>query len=123
MKKYLAAAFLLAIAAGQPALAAMSDAAGADAARVSEDWATAVAPVSAPPAAPAKLAATVVEPSLLKDLTPNAARDWKDNMITRQDAEDYSCVLSFAIGGELKSGGYLGTKALGRTLNLSRPAR
>lgn len=116
MKKYVLAGLLAMAAAGQCALAGD---------RISEDWAAAEAPTPSPVAAPARLPQTsIVEPGLLKDLAPaNAARDWKDHMYSRQDAEDYSCALSFAIGGELKSGGYLGTKALGRTLNLSRPGR
>lgn len=58
----------------------------------------------------------------LPDLAPDPARDWKQHTFTRDNAEDYNCALSFGIGGELKSGGYLGARAMGQTLNLNRPA-
>jgi hypothetical protein len=88
--------------------------------RISDDWQAAGAPG---PHAPAGLDAAITPPrdGLLKDLTPNAARDWKSQMTTREGAEDYSCVLSFGIGGTLRSSGYLGARGLGQTLNLSRP--
>jgi hypothetical protein len=76
--------------------------------RVSEDWAQA----SLPAKPPARLA----------DLAPTPERDWKQHIFTRDSAENYNCALSFAIGGELKPGGYLGAKALGQTLNLNRSA-
>jgi hypothetical protein len=55
----------------------------------------------------------------LKDIKYSPSREWKDNMYVRENAEDYNCLLSFGIGGELKSGGYAGTRLLGRTLTLS----
>ncbi len=47
---------------------------------------------------------------------------WCIHIFTRDGAENYNCALSFAIGGELKPGGYLGAKAFGQTLNLNRSA-
>ncbi len=58
----------------------------------------------------------------LPDLAPDPARDWKQHTITRDNTEDYSCALGFGVGGELKSGGYLGARAMGQTLNLGRPS-
>ncbi len=55
----------------------------------------------------------------LKDIEPGASRAWKDNMVVRENAEDYNCLLSFGIGGELKAGGYAGTRLFGRTLTLN----
>ena len=55
----------------------------------------------------------------LKDIEPRASRAWKDNMVVRENAEDYNCLLSFGVGGELKAGGYAGTRLFGRTLTLN----
>jgi hypothetical protein len=101
----------------------LSASAGDENVRISDDWQAAGASGTSPPRARAGLdaAITPARDGLLKDLTPNAARDWKSQMTTREGAEDYSCVLSFGIGGTLGSSGYLGARGLGQTLNLSRP--
>ncbi len=90
------------------ASAATPDAGAGATERVSEDWAQA--------SLPAKPQAR------LPDLAPAPERDWKQHIFTRDSADNYNCALSFAIGGELKSGGYLGVKALGQTMSLNRSA-
>lgn len=60
--------------------------------------------------------------NILPDVPPSPARNWKDHLVSRANGETYECLLSFAIGGELKSGGgTLGTALLGRTQTLNRP--
>lgn len=52
------------------------------------------------------------------------ADPWNRAMPVRPDLESYECALSFGIGGELGKGGFLGTRALGRTQDWSNtPAR
>jgi hypothetical protein len=118
-----AGALLAVLSLGLSAPAATPVSASDENVRISDDWQAAGAPGTSRPRAPAGLDAAITPPrdGLLKDLTPNAARDWKSQMTTREGAEDYSCVLSFGIGGTLRSSGYLGARGLGQTLNLSRP--
>lgn len=65
-----------------------------------------------------------VRPNILLGINTGAAssspaRAWNDHMVGRDNAETYDCLLSFGLGGELRSGGYSGIKLLGRTLTLS----
>lgn len=81
--------------------------------KIGDDWAQA----SLPDKPKAKL------PDLAPASAPTSARDWKQYTFSRDAGEDYGCALSFGIGGELKSGGYVGARALGQTLNLKPPAK
>lgn len=74
---------------------------------------------SLPQARPNVLPAASLDAATLKDIEPSPSRAWKDHMVVRENAEDYNCLLSFGIGGELKAGGYAGTRLFGRTLTLS----
>lgn len=59
---------------------------------------------------------------ILPDSSSSPARNWKAHLAAGAHGETYECLLSLAIGGELKSGGgYLGAKLFGRTLTLNRP--
>jgi hypothetical protein len=49
-----------------------------------------------------------------------ARNAWDLHMPAR--AEDYSCALSFGVGGELGKGGFLGARALGQTRVLRDPS-
>jgi hypothetical protein len=72
-----------------------------------------------PQARPDVLPAISSGAATLKDIESNPSRAWQDHMNVRENAEDYNCLLSFGIGGELKSGGYAGTRLFGKTLTLS----
>jgi hypothetical protein len=52
---------------------------------------------------------------------PVARNAWDLHMPSR--AEDYSCALSFGVGGELGKGGFLGARALGQTRVLRDPGQ
>jgi hypothetical protein len=78
-------------------------------AKIGDDWTQASLPDQPKPRLP--------------DLAQDPARDWKQHTFARDAGEDYNCALSFGIGGELKSGGYVGARALGHTLNLKPPAK
>jgi hypothetical protein len=52
--------------------------------------------------------------------TEPARNAWDLHMPAR--AEDYSCALSFGVGGELGKGGFLGARALGQTRVLRDPS-
>jgi hypothetical protein len=54
-----------------------------------------------------------------RDARRDADRDWKNNMTRRDDQENFDCLLSFVIGGDLQSGGYKGLRLLGKTRTLS----
>lgn len=92
-----------------PLLLSLSAAASAAPEKIGDDW-----PQANLPAKPK---------ARLPDLAPDPPRDWKQHTYARDNAEDYNCALSFGIGGELKTGGYLGARALGQTVNLKPPAR
>jgi hypothetical protein len=51
---------------------------------------------------------------------PAARNAWDLHMPAR--AEDYSCALSFGVGGELGKGGFLGARALAQTRVLRDPS-
>jgi hypothetical protein len=111
----LAAAFLSLSAAAQ---------AKAHGVRISDNWAApgAAATVERPAPTVDKLDPQVRKtPAVfaLKDIAPSPARTWNDHMAVRQNAEDFNCLLSFGVGGELKAGGYAGTRLFGRTLTLN----
>ncbi|WP_395405132.1 hypothetical protein ACHMW6_02070 [Pseudoduganella sp. UC29_106] len=52
-------------------------------------------------------------PAAISAAEPAARNAWDLHMPSR--AEDYSCALSFGVGGELGKGGFLGARALGQT--------
>lgn len=74
-----------------------------------------------------------VKPNLLQDREsggvnfqssrPSAAREWNRHIYVREGAEAYNCALSLAIGGELKSDGYVGSRLFGRTQTLNRSGK
>ena len=95
--------------------------------RIADNWAMAGAEASGhsvqePAPTVGKLAPQVREAPAalaLKEIAPSPSRTWNDHMAVRQNAEDFNCLLSFGVGGELKAGGYAGTRLFGRTLTLN----
>jgi hypothetical protein len=56
-----------------------------------------------------------------RDARPSPVQEWRQHLGIRDGEEDYNCILSLGIGGELKSGGYVGTQLLGRARTWNRP--
>lgn len=40
---------------------------------------------------------------------------WDQNIARPEDQEDYACLLSFGLGGQLEKMGFVGTRVLGKT--------
>jgi hypothetical protein len=58
---------------------------------------------------------------MVRDARPSPAQEWRQHLGIRDGEEAYNCILSVGIGGELKSGGYVGTQLLGRARTWNRP--
>jgi hypothetical protein len=56
-----------------------------------------------------------------RDARPSPANEWRQHLGIRDGEEAYNCILSFGIGGELKSDGYVGSQLFGRAKTWNRP--
>lgn len=50
-----------------------------------------------------------------RPLRPSPREQWDQHIPARAEQEDYACLLSFGVGGQLGKQGFLGTRVLGKT--------
>lgn len=59
---------------------------------------------------------------ILKDFKASGKDEWRGYIYNRENGETYDCVMSLAVGGDLKVHGYRGLRMFGKTQTWTRLA-
>lgn len=60
---------------------------------------------------------------ILRDFKPASGAEWKGHIFNRENGETYDCIMSMAVGGELKLHGYKFLRMFGQTQTWTRVAQ